>query len=356
MYKQDDYMVMDGNTAALSHNSPQAMEKYQRELAAVYNTIHSQERLIDIMSIESGVDGTLLSLLCTILGLSVINSPDRSSHYSYYLQVHGPTKALPATSLMDRLNSHESVWGFPYGSLGYPMYFYPTTYMHPSRMVKVCGDHYLRSSINGSAGSLPTLEQYMEPIQAVLNNIQLLGDNLPVIADWYLSGGYQYIPVGDMEGKAYATLTAVARLWLQSGLCPISKDDVLHLTLPPQWRPLYEDMMYLRKASEWVPSSSTGMMVEQLLLPLMGIPALSDPQGLRVAMSYLLGVCAPGGWDLLLLVLASRVINKFYVEAYQEPGYAPPDMSEVVLLLGQAHAPTIQKLGLLVKELNDGRE
>jgi hypothetical protein len=350
MYKHDDYMVMDGDTAALSHNSPQAMEKYQRELAAVYNTIHSQERLIDIMSIERGVDGTLLSLLCTLLGLSVINSPDRSSHYSYYLQVHGPTKALPTTSLMDRLNSHESVWGFPYGSLGYPMYLYPTIYMHPSRMVKVCSDHYLRTGVG------TTLEQYMEPIQAVLNNIQVLGVNLPVVVDWYLSGGYQHTPAGDMEGKAYVTLTSIARVWLQSGLCPISKDDVLHLTLPPQWRALYEEMMYLRRACEWVPSSSTGTIVEQLLLPLMEISTLSDPQGLRVAMSYALGICAPGGWDLLLVVLATQVINKLYVEAYQNPSYAPPDMGEVVQLLGQANAPTIQKVGLLVRGLNDARE
>ena len=356
MFKHDDYMVMDGDTAALSHNSPQAMEKYQRELAAVYNTIHSQERLIDIMCIERGVDGTLLSLLCTLLGLSVINSPDRSSHYSYYLQVHGPTKALPTTSLMDRLNSHESVWGFPYGSLGYPMYMYPTTYMHPSRMVKVCSDHYLRAGTKDDIRSTPALEQSVEPIQAVLNNIQILGVNLPMVVDWYLSGGYQYTPVGDMEGKACATLTAIAKLWLQSGLCPISKEDLLHLTLPPQWRPLYEEMVHVRRACEWVPSSSTGTLVEQLLLPLMQISPLSDPQGLRVAMSYILGVCAPGGWDLLLVVLAAQAINKLYVNAQQAPWEAPPDMSEVVQLLGQVRAPTIQKVALVIKGLNDARE
>lgn len=349
MYKADDYMVMDCDTAALSKTSPEAMVKYQRELAAVYNTIHSQDRLIDLMAIEQGVDGTLLSLLCTLLQVSVINTPARSKHYSYYLQVHGKGKKLPSTYLMDRLNNHECVWGFPYGSLGYPMYYYPTTYMHPSRMVQVCGDHYL--GINTSRD----INHYKEPMQQVLGNLQVMGAALPSICDWYVEGGYQYNPTNDMEEKAYVTLSAIVAVWLQSGLLPISEDDVVHLTLPPQWRPLYEELVHIRKACEWVPNSSTGTVVEQLLLPLMSISVLSDPQGLRATMSYVLGICAPGGWDLLLVVLAAHVINDAYVAAYNKPGEASMDIGEAGRLLLQAKGLPLQRLGSLVMELNNGR-
>lgn len=348
MYRHDDYMVMDGDTAALSQTSPQAMEKYQRELAAVYNTIHSQERLIDIMSIERGVDGTLLSLLCTLLGISVINTPERTKHYSYYIQILGSRKVLPTTYLMDRLNSHESVWGFPYGSLGYPMYLYPSTYMHPSRMVEVCVGHYL-------GANKATLTDHIDPIRGVLDNLQAFGDNLPRVVDWYLSQGYDYMPSEGMEKKAYATIESMARLWLQSGLCPLNEGDVLHLSIPPQWRALYEELIYLRRASEWVPSNSTGTIVEQLLAPLMQVSVLSDPQGLRTTMSHLLGVCAPGGWDLLLVVLAAKIINRAYVTAYQAPWERPMDIGEAGLLLGQAHAPAIQRVGLIVGGLNNAR-
>jgi hypothetical protein len=349
MYKADDYMVMDCDTAALSKTSPEAMAKYQRELAAVYNTIHSQDRLIDLMAIEQGVDGTLLSLLCTLLQVSVINSPGRSKHYGYYVQVHGKGKKLPSTYLMDRLNNHECVWGFPYGSLGYAMYYYPTTYMHPSRMVEVCADHYL--GVNATTD----ITQYKEPIQRVLNNLQVMGAALPSILYWYVEGGYQYSPTNDMERKAYTTLSSMARVWLQSGLSPTSEGDVLHLTLPPQWRPLYEELVHIRRACEWVPSNSTGTVVERLLLPLMSISVLSDPQGLRTAMSYVLGICAPGGWDLLLVVLAAQVINRAYVAAYDNPGEVSMDIGEAGRLLLQAHAAPIQRLGTLVMELNNGR-
>lgn len=349
MYRHDDYMVMDCDTAALSKTSPEATIKYQRELAAVYNTIHSQDRLIDLMSIERGVDGTLLSLLCTLLGVSVINTPGRSKHYSYYVQVHGKGKKLPSTYLMDRLNSHECVWGFPYGSLGYPMYYYPTTYMHPSRMVHVCADHYVGPNANSN------IDHYKEPIGGVLYNLQVMGAALPRISDWYVEGGHEYSPTTDMERKAYSTLSAIARVWLQSGLSPISDRDLLHLTLPPQWRPLYEELIHLRKACEWVPSSSTGTVVEQLLLPLMSASVLSDPQGLRTAMSYILGVCAPGGWDLLLVVLAAQAINKAYVAAYSSPWDPPIDIGEAGRLLLQAKALPLQRLGKLVMELNDAR-
>ena len=357
MYRHDDYMVMDGDTAALSQTSPQAMERYQQQLAAVYNTIYSQDRLIDIMSIERGVDGTLLSLLCTLLGISVINTPERTKHYSYYIQVLGSKKMLPTTYLMDRLNSHESVWGFPYGSLGYPMYLYPTTYMHPSRMVKVCVDHYLAVT-RSSNETLPigrALNDYKDPIRRVLDNLRTFGDSLPQVVDWYLSQGYDYTPREGMERKAYTTISSMARVWLQSGLCPLSEGDVLHLSIPPQWRALYEELIYLRRASEWVPSSSTGTMVEQLLLPLMQVSVLSDPQGLRTAMSYLLGICAPGGWDLLLVVLAAKVINRAYVAAYQAPWERPMDIGEAADLLGQTYAPAIQRVGLIVQELDNAR-
>lgn len=349
MYKADDYMVMDCDTAALSKTSPEAMVKYQRELATIYNTIHSQDRLVDIMAVERGVDGTLLSLLCTLLGISVINTPSRSKHYSYYIQVHGKRKRLPSTQLMDRLLNHEHVWGFYYGSLGYPMYYYPTTYMHPSRMVAVCSEHYL------GANSMGTLDSYIEPIQLVLDNLQILADALPRVADWYIEQGYQYNPVGDMDRKACITLASMARVWIQSGLCPISKQDVLHLTLPPQWRALYEELIHIRKACEWVPSASTGTLVEQLLLPLMGIPVLSDPQGLRIAMSYVLGICTPGGWDLLLVVLAAQVINGAYVAAYHAPWEPSVDIGVAADYLLQADATPLQRLGLLVRELNDAR-
>jgi hypothetical protein len=348
MYKHDDYLVMDGDTAALSQTSPEATIKYQRELAAVHNTIHSQERLVSIMSIERGVDGTLLSLLCTLLGISVINTPERAKHYKYYLQVRGSKKALPSTYLLDRLNSYEQVWGFPYGSLGYPMYYYPTTYVHPSRMVQVCTEHYLK-------GAAPSLDVFIQPIQEVLNNLQVLGDTLPQVADWYLTQGLNYSPLGDMEKKAYATLSPLARVWLRSGLCPITKGDVLHLTLPSQWRPLYEDLIHIRRASEWVPSASTGTQVEQLLLPFMQVSSLADPQGLRTAMSYVLGICAPGGWDLLLTVLAAQVINKAYVKAHQAPWDTSSDIGEAADLLGQAYAPSLQRVGLIIRRLNNAR-
>lgn len=349
MYKCDDYLVMDCDTAALSKTSPEAMAKYQRELAAVYNTIHSQDRLIDLMAIEQGVDGTLLSLLCTLLSISVINTPGRSKHYNYYIQVQGKGKKLPSTYLMDRLNNHECVWGFPYGSLGYPMYYYPTTYMHPSRMVQVCIDHYLGSNASSNIG------HYKEPIQQVLDNLRVMGMALPKVVDWYVEGGYQYNPSTDMGRKAYITLSTMARVWLQSGLSPISEGDVLHLTLPPQWRPLYEELVHIRRACEWVPSSSTGTVIEELLLPLMSVSVLSDPHGLRTTMSYVLGICAPGGWDLLLVVLAAQVINRAYVAAYNNPGEPSIDIGEAGRLLLQAHGLPLQRLGSLVMELNNGR-
>lgn len=349
MYKHDDYMVMDCDSAALSKTSPEAMTKYQREMAAVYNTIHSHDRVIDLMAIERGVDGTLLSLLCTLLGISVINTPERSKHYNYYIQVYGKGKKLPSTYLMDRLNNHESVWGFPYGSLGYPMYFYPTTYMHPSRMVELCAGHYLR--VNASTD----INHYKEPIQEVLNNLQVMGVALPRVSDWYLEGGYQYTPTTDMERKACTTVSAMARVWLQSGLAPISEGDLLHLTLPPQWRPLYGELIQVRKACEWIPSSSTGTVVEQLLLPLMSVSVLSNPQGLRTAMSYVLDICAPGGWDLLRVVLAAQAINKAYVEAYNNAGEPSIDIGGAGKLLLEAQASPLQRLGSLVMELNNGR-
>lgn len=358
MYKYDDYLVMDGDTAALSQTSPEAMVKYQRELAAVFNTIHSQERLVNIMSMENGVDGTLLSLLCTLLGISVINTPDRSKHYSYYLQVRGSRKALPSTDLLDRLNSYEQVWGFPYGSLGYPMYYYPTTYMHPSRMVHTCIKHYLR-------GGSMDIDTYMQPIREVLGNLQVLSDNLPLVADWYLTQGISYSCTGDMEEKAYTTLSSLAKVWLRSGLCPISNSDVLHLTFPPQWRALYEELIYVRRASEWVPSASTGTSpvvqgtyatrVEQLLLPLMSISPIADPQGLRNATSYILGICAPGGWDLLLVVLAAQLINEAYIKAYQAPWDRPGDIGGAASLLEQAYAPPLRRVGVIVRELDNAR-
>ena len=401
MFRSDDYLVMDDDTAALSQTSPEAMVKYQRELAAVFNTIHSQERLVNIMSMESGVDGTLLSLLCTLLGISVINTPDRSKHYSYYLQVRGSRKALPSTDLLDRLNSYEQVWGFPYGSLGYPMYYYPTTYMHPSRMVHTCIKHYLR-------GGSMDIDTYMQPIQEVLGNLQVLSDNLPVVADWYLTQGVSYSATGDMEEKAYTTLSSLAKVWLRSGLCPISNSDVLHLTFPPQWRALYEELIYVRRASEWVPSASTGTSdplswtqsatsdpparhapwqalswtqrsegaqqlsqqsatsvslswtqsatkVEQLLLPLMSISPIADPQGLRNATSYILGICAPGGWDLLLVVLAAQLINEAYIKAYQAPWDRPGDIGGAASLLEQAYAPPLRRVGVIVRELDNAR-
>lgn len=348
MYKCDDYLVMDDDTAALSQTSPEAMVKYQRELAAVFNTIHSQERLVNIMSIERGVDGTLLSLLCTLLGISVINTPDRSRHYSYYLQIKGSRKALPSTDLLDRLNSYEQVWGFPYGSLGYPMYYYPTTYMHPSRMVYTCIKHYLR-------GGSTDIGTYIDPIQEVLGNLRVLADNLPLVSDWYLTQGINYICMGDMDRKAYATISTLCKVWLRSGLCPIGKGDILHLTFPPQWRALYEELVYVRRASEWVPSASTGTQVEQLLLPLMSISPLTDPQGLRNTMSYILGICAPGGWDLLLVVLAAQVINEAYIKAYQEPWDRPRDIGGAASLLEQAYAPPIRRVGAIVRELDNAR-
>jgi len=346
MYRADDYMVMDGDTAALSHESPSAMDKYQRELATVYNTIHSQGRLVDLMSIESGVDGTLLSLLCTLLGVSVINVPERTKHYSYYVQINGLRKELPSTYLMDRLTNHESVWGFPYGSLGYGMYMHPTTYMHPSRMVRVCSDYYKVHN---------TLDSYLEPIQQVLNNVQVMGTEFPKAVDWYLERGEGYNPVGDMEEKACTTITALSLAWLRSGLCPLMGKDVLHLTLPPQWRALYEELIYIRRASEWVPSTSTGTVVEKLLLPLMSISVLSDPQGLRMAMSYILGICRPGGWDLLLVVQAAQVLNDAYIRAYSDPYERSVDISKAAEYLRDAHAPCLQRLGAIVQELNDGR-
>jgi hypothetical protein len=95
--------------------------------------------------------------------------------------------------------------------------------------------------------------------------------------------------------------------------------------------------------------------VEQLLLPFMTVSPLSDPQGLRVAMSYVLGVCAPGGWDLLLVVLAAQVINRAYVVAYQSPWEPSISIGEAADLLGQAQAPTIKRVGLIIQELDNAR-
>jgi hypothetical protein len=354
MYKHDDYMVMDSDTAALSHLSTERMLRYRRELAATYNTIHSQSRLVDLMAIETGVDGTLLSLLCTLLGISTINIPDRTKHYDYYIKVRGKSKNLPSTSLMDRLINHESVWGFPYGSLGYPMYYYPSTYVHPSRMVVTCATHYLKGGPTGTT-VMDILEGYERPLEEVLANIQIFGDVMPRAADWYLMGGYNYQPLGDMEAKAYATISSLTSVWLQSGLCPISASDIKYLTFPPQWLRLYEELIYVRKASEWVPNSSTGTTVELLLYPLMSVHALSNPQGLRSAMNYVLGICAPGGWDLLLVVLAALEINKAYVAAHNTIWGRPPSMGAGPDLLCSAKARPIRGVGNITRRLEDGR-
>jgi hypothetical protein len=216
-------------------------------------------------------------------------------------------------------------------------------------MVWVCINHYIGVNVSTD------VNHYKEPIQGVLNNLQVMGEALPRVVDWYVEGGYQYNPSTDIERKAYVTLSTMARVWLQSGLSPITEGDVLHLTLPPQWRPLYEELVHIRKACEWVPSTSTGTVVEELLLPLMSISVLSDPQGLRTAMSYLLGICSPGGWDLLLVVLAAQVINEAYVAAYNNPGEPSIDIGEGGRLLLQARGLPLQRLGTLVMELNNGR-
>ncbi len=292
-----------------------------------------------------------LNLLIAIPSISTLDKGALSSHYQRRKLLVADQFLVPdSTYLEELLFTSVRTWGTSYGSLGYTLHLDQNRehYLHPSQIVDLAVNGvFKRMQHNESLGKFGSdfLETYTDDdpytdlaiyktqvqlfelpeIRDAITQLDFYEQWLPQVINWYLKPYREGEPLrqvpekGTPQDEAIKTLIAVATTCLDMGFDDGSFSNLIynfaHQSFPPALFGLLDDILLVRKRTGFNPLASTFTDEEKLLTPFINVITINNQLGNLRAVSYSLlsDLCAPGGYNLLLVSIAATLINRAYI-------------------------------------------
>lgn len=339
---------------------------YRRQLNLAINCVQAENTLANQYKLLRGVlennseltvmdlNKVLESFLNLLIPISTITTLDQSALTSHYqrrkLVVPGHFLAPDSNYLEEILLTSVRTWGTAYGSLGYNLhqdqvrehYLHPSQIidlavagafkrMHSSELLGQFADRFLSLVDMDDAGAdlqiYKTQTDFLEipAIREIAIQLEFYSQWLPQVLDWYLKPHRDGKPLrvepqgSTPQDEAIRVLISIATTCLNLGLDDTSFENLLYLfvhqSIPPVFFTLTDELLLLRKKNTFNPLSSTFTEEEKLLTPFVNAITLNSKMGALRGVSYQLlsDLCAPGGYNLLLVSVAATLLNRAYI-------------------------------------------
>lgn len=332
---------------------------YQRQLSLANASAVAQgavsDRLSQIANRLQGVNNYTLaellkvleSYLYILLSTSFIQSLDGrtlSSHYTRYQKLISPLIDYPSDRYLDQLIYTDALnWGTNYGTLGYELHLLESseTYQHPSQIAQRCienqfkrfgiPEQILNDLLSDDPRSDRNLYQYsvesLSSYAPVLTSLRFIGTFSQNLFSWIETNretkSFPPPPSSPQLQLGHDYLIQIAKAFLRYGIdSGLSLDldyQLVHQTLPPILPELWERLIFLRKAPLYLPNDSNNPIDGLVRSFLEGIPDIVSAEDLQVQNYRLLGsLPRPGGYNQLLVLLATALINRAYILLYRQ--------------------------------------
>lgn len=330
----------------LAINCYQAENALSKQQEYMNNLVKGKNVTTSILNIAIESYLSLLIQASTIVSLDL---GELSPHYQRRKLLVGNQFLSPNSEYLEKmLFASTRTWGTSYGSLGYFLHLAENSrhYLHPSQIA-----HFsVLSLINESKsadflGSFPSdferlisqddaftdiqiyqlASQLLKKIPEVRESISQLDFYegwLPKVISWHLKasreGTVRQVPVkGTPDSEAYSLLTKVAQTCLMAGLDETSFSSLsymfVHQSIPPVFFSLMDDLLLLRKKASLGDIEDVEM--RELITAFVKTITLNTKVGLlrSTSQSILESVAAPGGYNLLLVSLATTLLNRAFI-------------------------------------------
>jgi len=314
------------------------------------------KRSIALPNIEEmeKLNSILHSYLISLLISSFIGEQNRTKvtphfykikrFYSYQLNKLYPSKDY----LFNLSNQYIYTWGGSFGTLSYYIHLSGllNEYLTPSQLIDICVKQaysynsysYISNTTkpfisNDNVMGIDDKVIYSYPIY-ILNHpdistsIELISNIKPIlkkILDWYLSPYTSKSitkpplspPLNSNEYYAYDALCRIAKVLLGKGLTQfkdLSSYRYIHNDVPSIWIETIDEVLSIRDNILYDPNQSNNRLYESIYMELINtIPYKKYDSLLRRSQYILSNLYPPGGYNLVLLITASTLINKAFI-------------------------------------------
>lgn len=364
MYRFIDSLPIEPEEIENSQTSIQSNTLYLEQLRLIYKSMSTLDIVSETQSFLSEaikkeeedflpffIESSLLSLLYT----SSINNPlrsYRSPHYlsrSYYITPY-KSKA-PIFYRKEIALSNLRTWGGLYGMPSYSLHLMGDTnhYLTPYEIADKVITYYLNSlSINDEWKSLSDSDYLSDSFNPYeISHLLITRDRGIYNCYQILHNLSSFFPKLILTYQEDSTLLNpymkdLANLLILYGLDNINNLHYryIHQYLGREWDEFFPEMIRLRKRSPSIKDELTEEFIQS-------IPITTREELYRDSSNNLLAwVCAPGGYNLLLLVVALALLNRAYCQSIAK-NYRESNRSiyDAALCLRKSNLPHIQRLG-----------